>query len=80
MSNDEQSEEVEVPTEASEGFAVLVRAMQFAKNMMYSAQFEEILPLLEEMQSYDEDDPRVKMIDAVLTEVIDSFPLLDVEV
>ena len=57
-----------------------LRAMNFAKNLMYSTQFNEILPLLEELNDYEEDDPRTKLIDAVLSEAIETFPLAECDV
>ena len=57
-----------------------LRAMNFAKNLMYSTQFSEILPLLEELDEYEDDDPRVTLINAVLSEAIETFPLADCDV
>lgn len=57
-----------------------LRAMNFAKNLMYSTQFSEILPLLEELDEYEDDDPRVRLINAVLSEAIETFPLADCDV
>ena len=57
-----------------------LRAKNFAKNLMYSTQFSEILPLLEELDEYEDDDPRVTLINAVLSEAIETFPLADCDV
>ena len=57
-----------------------VRAMSFAKNLLYSAQFSEIIPLIEELEDYEDDDPRIQIIDAVLNEALQTFPLADCDV
>ena len=54
-----------------------MRAMTFAKNLLYSAQFGEILPLIQEAEEYEQDDPRVQLINRVLDEAIESFPFSD---
>ena len=57
-----------------------LRAMNFAKNLMYSTQFNEILPLLEELDEYEDADPRIRLINAVLSEALETFPLADCDV
>ena len=57
-----------------------VRAMNFAKNLLYSSQFSEIIPLIEELEDYEDDDPRIQIIDAVLNEALQTFPLADCDV
>ena len=54
-----------------------MRAMTFAKNLLYSAQFSEVLPLIQEVEEYEHDDPRVQLINRVLDEAIESFPFSD---
>jgi len=57
-----------------------IRAMNFAKNLLYSSQFSEIIPLIEELEDYEDDDPRIQIIDAVLSEALKTFPLADCDV
>ena len=67
-------------TEEVTVLAAEIRAMNFAKNLLYSSQFNEILPLLEELEACESDDPRVALINAVLNEALETFPLADCDV
>ena len=73
VSGSSSTEEVDVLTAE-------LRAMNFAKNLMYSTQFHEILPLIEEIHQCDDDDPRPLLINAVLNEALETFPLADCDV
>tara|TARA_B100000214_G_scaffold155970_1_gene111839 strand:- start:508 stop:738 length:231 start_codon:yes stop_codon:yes gene_type:complete len=64
----------------SEQLEAEVRVMKFARNLLYTAQLHEILPLLQEVEEFSQDDDRVKLINAVLDEALQSFPLADTEV
>ena len=42
--------------------AAQLRARQFATNLMYDAQFREIVPVIEELEDFDDNDYRAKLI------------------
>jgi hypothetical protein len=56
------------------------RAMNFAKNLLYSCQLNEVVPLIEELEEYDSDDPRIDLINAVVNEALEGFPPADCDV
>jgi len=64
----------------SEQLEAEVRSMKFARNLLYAAQLYEILPLLQEIEEFSQDDERVALINTVLGEALQSFPLADSEV
>tara|TARA_E500000331_G_scaffold352703_1_gene401836 strand:- start:8313 stop:8552 length:240 start_codon:yes stop_codon:yes gene_type:complete len=57
-----------------------IRAYQFGINLLYDMQFQAIPPLIEEIESLDSEDHRVKILSSVLDEALLSFPLLATEV
>ena len=60
--------------------AAQIRARQFAVRLMYGAQFQAVLPMLKEIESYDESDRKVVLLEAVLSEALRTFPCMDEEV
>jgi hypothetical protein len=56
------------------------RARQFAVKMMYGAQFQAVLPMLKELESYEESDETARLLEAVLAEALRTFPLMDDEI